>query len=90
TKAQLADPSFTGATPSFYGGPKVNQVFADISATVSDDFQWPPFLDQAATDWTETVGKSLADKTDSGAALDAWQQRLTTYAKNQGFTVKSA
>ncbi|WP_217559392.1 extracellular solute-binding protein [Streptomyces sp. GbtcB6] len=90
TKALLADPSFAGATPTFYGGQKVNQVFAGISDTVSDDFQWPPFLDQAATDWTETVGKSLADKTDSGAALDAWQQRLTTYAKGQGFTVKSA
>jgi multiple sugar transport system substrate-binding protein len=89
TRTLLADPSFVGATPSFYGGQKVNQLFADISGTVSTAFQWPPFLDQAATDWTETFGKSLADKTDSGAALDAWQKRLTTYAKNQGFTVKA-
>ncbi|MFI8193817.1 ABC transporter substrate-binding protein [Streptomyces sp. NPDC085946] len=87
TKKLLADPSFTGATPSFYGGQKVNELFADISDTVSTSFEWPPFLDQAATDWTETVGKSLADRTDSGAALDAWQKRLTTYAKSQGFTV---
>ena len=52
------------------------------------EFQWPPFLDQAATDWTETVGKSFADKSDTVAALEQWQSRLTTYAKNQGFTVK--
>ncbi|MFF4259874.1 ABC transporter substrate-binding protein [Streptomyces sp. NPDC001663] len=89
TKALLADSSFTGATPSFYGGQKVNELFAGIGDTVSTSFQWPPFLDQAATDWTETVGKSLADKADTGAALDAWQQRLTTYAKKQGFTVKA-
>ncbi|MFJ9565163.1 ABC transporter substrate-binding protein [Streptomyces fuscichromogenes] len=89
TKTLLADDSFVGATPSFYGGQKVNALFADISYTVSDSFQWPPFLDQAATDWTDTVGKSLADKTDTGAALDAWQQRLTTYARNQGFTVQT-
>jgi multiple sugar transport system substrate-binding protein len=89
TKALLEDDSFTGATPSFYGGQKVNQLFADISNTVSTSFQWPPFLDQAATDWTETVGKSLADKTGTDAALDAWQKRLTAYAANQGFTLTS-
>ncbi|WP_376773030.1 ABC transporter substrate-binding protein [Streptomyces himalayensis] len=90
TKALLADASFTGDAPAFYGGQKVNQLFADISDTVSTSFQWPPFLDQAATDWTETVGKSLADKSDTVAALGTWQSRLTTYAKNQGFTVKGA
>ena len=40
------------------------------------------------TDFTETVGKALADKTDAVAALDQWQTRLTTYAKGQGFTVQ--
>lgn len=90
TKSLLADPTFTGDAPAFYGGQKVNQLFADISDTVSDSFQWPPFLDQAATDWTETVGKSLADRSDTAAALGTWQSRLTTYAKKQGFTVKGA
>ncbi|WP_405876907.1 ABC transporter substrate-binding protein [Streptomyces sp. NBC_00005] len=90
TKALLTDASFTGDAPSFYGGQKVNQVFADISDTVTPSFQWPPFLDQAATDWTETVGKSLADKSDTVAALGTWQSRMTAYAKNQGFTVKGA
>ncbi|MFF3851067.1 ABC transporter substrate-binding protein [Streptomyces sp. NPDC002328] len=89
TKALLADSTFTGDAPAFYGGQKVNQVFADISSTVNSSFQWPPFLDQAATDWTETVGKSLADKTDTLRALGTWQTRLTTYAKNQGFTVET-
>ncbi|MGI5193173.1 ABC transporter substrate-binding protein [Streptomyces sp. CA-288835] len=90
TKAVLADASFTGAAPEFYGGQKVNQIFADISETVSPEFQWPPFYDQAATDWTETVGKSLADQSDTVAALGTWQSRLTSYAKKQGFTVKEA
>lgn len=90
TKAVLADASFTGAAPEFYGGQKVNQIFADISDTVSPEFQWPPFYDQAATDWTETVGKSLADQSDTVAALGTWQSRLTSYAKKQGFTVKGA
>jgi multiple sugar transport system substrate-binding protein len=87
TKALLADASFTQQKPEFYGGQTVNQVFSDISQTVNTQFQWPPFLDQAVTDWNETVGKSFADKTDTNAALDQWQQRVTTYAKNQGFKV---
>ena len=57
--------------------------FRRTGAAVSE----PPFLDQVVTDWTETVGKSLADKTDSVAALDQWQSRITAFAKNQGFTV---
>ena len=89
TKALLADPSFTGQKPEFYGGQTVNQVFSDISETVDTQFQWPPFLDQAVNDWDETVGKSFADKTDTGAALDQWQTRVTDYAKNQGFKVGS-
>ncbi|KOV96781.1 ABC transporter substrate-binding protein [Streptomyces sp. NRRL B-1140] len=88
TKALLTDPSFTGGAAPFYGGQKVNELFASIGDTVDPAFQWPPFYDQAATDWIETVGKSLADKSDAGAALGAWQTRLTTYAKKQGFTVK--
>ena len=90
TKALLTEADFVSDAPTFYGGQKVNQVFADISSTVNSSFQWPPFLDQAATDWTETVGKSLADKTNTVRALGSWQSRLTTYAKTQGFTVHSA
>lgn len=88
TKALLAEASFLGDAPAFYGGQKVNQVFADISAQVDPAFQWPPFLDRVATDWTETVGKSLADKSDTVSALGTWQSRITTFAKSQGFTVK--
>ncbi|MEV4290728.1 extracellular solute-binding protein [Nonomuraea bangladeshensis] len=88
TKALLTDPEFVGDKPAFYGGQQVNQVFADISGTVGPTFQWPPFLDRVVTDWTETVGKSLAAKTDTVAALEQWQTRISTFAKSQGFTVQ--
>jgi multiple sugar transport system substrate-binding protein len=88
TKALLTDPSFVDEPLNFYGGQHVNKEFADIGDTVNLSFQWPPFLDQVVTDFTETVGKSLTDKTDAVAALDQWQSRITTFAKNQGFTVR--
>ncbi|WP_158850202.1 ABC transporter substrate-binding protein [Saccharothrix deserti] len=90
TKALLSDPSYVGDAPEFFGGQQVNQVFADIGTTVNPTFGWPPFLDQVVTDWTETVGKSLAGKADTVAALDQWQSRITTFAKDQGFTVKGS
>jgi multiple sugar transport system substrate-binding protein len=87
-EALLTDPSFVDQPLGFYGGQHVNKEFADIGDTVNLSFQWPPFLDQVVTDFTETVGKSLTDKTDTVAALDQWQSRITTFAKNQGFTVR--
>jgi multiple sugar transport system substrate-binding protein len=88
TKALLTDPGFVDEPLDFYGGQHVNKVFADIGDTVNLSFQWPPFLDQVVTDFTETVGKSLTDKTDTVAALDEWESRITTFAENQGFTVR--
>ncbi|MFI7705296.1 ABC transporter substrate-binding protein [Nonomuraea sp. NPDC049480] len=87
TKALLEDKAFVDEKPEFYGGQEVNKLFAGISDTVSKDFTWPPFLDQTVSDWDETVGKALADKTDPVAALDQWQQRITSYAEQQGFKV---
>jgi multiple sugar transport system substrate-binding protein len=87
TKALLADASFTGQKDAFFGGQAVNQLFAGLSSTVNTGWQWPPFLDQSVTDWTSTVGKTLASKGDVAAATGQWESQLTGYAKNQGFNV---
>jgi multiple sugar transport system substrate-binding protein len=88
TKALLSDPSFSGQKASFYGGQTVNKLFADISTNVDTSFQWPPFLDESVSDWTDTVGKALGDRSDLSAAAGQWQSRLITYAKAQGFQVQ--
>ncbi|WP_420813764.1 ABC transporter substrate-binding protein [Phytoactinopolyspora endophytica] len=85
----LSDPEFAEQELEFYGGQRVNEVFAEISNTVTNEFQWSPFQDQVYADFTDTVGKAFADQTDPVAALDEWQSRLTSYAENQGFTVES-
>jgi multiple sugar transport system substrate-binding protein len=89
TKALLTDPAFAGQKSDFFGGQQVNELFAGIGDTVDKGWQWPPFVDQSVKDWTETAGKALADKGDVAAATDQWQQRLTAYAKDQGFTVSA-
>lgn len=87
TTALLSSPSFAGLKPAFFGGQQVNKLFAGISSTIDVGWQWPPFLDQAVTDWTATVGKALGNKGDVAAATGQWQSQLVGYAKSQGFNV---
>ena len=86
-KQILTDPAFVDQKSEFYGGQKVNEKFAQISATVSPDFAWLPFMDYVYTNFNETLGKAFADKTDAVAGLQAWQDASAKYAKDQGFTV---
>jgi multiple sugar transport system substrate-binding protein len=83
----LEDPSFVDQESKFYGGQKVNEKFAQISQTVTPDFQWLPFIDFVYTNFNETLGKAFADKTDAVTGLQAWQDACAKYAKDQGFTV---
>ena len=86
-KEILTDPSFVNQESKFYGGQKVNEKFAQISQTVSPDFQWLPFMDFVYTNFDETLGKAFAEKTDAVAGLQAWQDACAKFAKDQGFTV---
>jgi multiple sugar transport system substrate-binding protein len=86
-KSLLSDPSFLGQKQSFYGGQAVNQTLADISATVVTNFQWSPFQDYVFSEFNDTVGAALTKKQDVAAGLDSWQNAVTKYAKQQGFTV---
>lgn len=79
---------FVNQESEFYGGEQVNQIFADISETVTPDFGWLPFMDYAYSSFGETVGKAIADKTDLAPAMEAWEEDLVSYAESQGFTVE--
>jgi multiple sugar transport system substrate-binding protein len=84
----LEDPAFVGLESEFYGGQKVNELFADISETVDTDFQWLPYMDYVYSSYEDTMGTVIAAKGDISAALDAWQEQLVNYATDQGFTVE--
>lgn len=83
----LESSDFTGQAAEFYGGQKVNKVFADISTTVDTNFEWLPFTDFAYSSFNDTIGKAISEKGDLKAGLDAWQATLVKYATDQGFTV---
>jgi multiple sugar transport system substrate-binding protein len=83
----LKDPKFVGQEAPFYGGQKVNEKFTEISGTVTPDFAWLPFMDFVYSNFTDTLGKAIADKSDLVAGLQKWQDGVVGYAKAQGFTV---
>lgn len=83
----LADPKVANQESPFFGGQKVNTLFKEISDTVTPDFGWLPFMDFVYTNFNETLGKAIAGKSDLQAGLQAWQDAVAGYAKDQGFTV---
>jgi len=84
----LTSSEFAGQESEFYGGQRVNEIFAGISETVDTDFQWLPFHDFVASSFIDTLGKAIAEKGDLSAGLDAWQDAIVNYATEQGFTVQ--
>ena len=87
TKAVLKSPAFD--TPQkFYGGQKVNGIFADASSRVDLGFQWSPFQDYVYTQLQNDLANAVSGKTTYTAAMNTLQSTLVSYAKAQGFTVK--
>ena len=84
----LKDTKFVDDKPDFYGGQKVNELFAGISDTVDPDWQWLPFMEFAYSSGNDTFGAAVGAHGDLAAGLDSWQKALVDYATQQGFTVK--
>ncbi len=84
----LAASEFAEQESEFYGGQRVNEIFAAISETVDTEFQWLPFQDFVASSFIDTLGKEISEKGDLTAGLAAWQDAIVTYATEQGFTVQ--
>jgi multiple sugar transport system substrate-binding protein len=87
TTAVLKNPAFNKPQP-FYGGQKVNQIFADASSHVDLGFQWSPFQDYVYTQLQNMMADAVKGKTTYTAAMNTLQNTLVSYAKAQGFTVK--
>jgi multiple sugar transport system substrate-binding protein len=87
-KSVLADPKFNAAPLAFYGGQKVNAIFAKASSAVDTSFQWSPFQDYVYTQMGNDLSAAVNGKMSFSQAMTTLQNTLVTYAKNQGFTVQ--
>jgi multiple sugar transport system substrate-binding protein len=74
----------------FLGGQLANQVYVESSRQVAEGWQYTPFQDFTESVFPDTVGQAMVNRTDLQAGLDAWGERLRSYATEQGFQVQGS
>ncbi|WP_447007266.1 ABC transporter substrate-binding protein [Saccharothrix isguenensis] len=87
TKALLDDPAFREQPVPFFGGQPANRVFAEASRRVGTGWQYLPYQEYANTVFDNTVGKAIAGESDLRTGLSQWQESITRYGHEHGFTV---
>ncbi|WP_298805794.1 ABC transporter substrate-binding protein [uncultured Pseudokineococcus sp.] len=84
----LENEEFLDAAPEFFGGQQVNQLYSELTTEVDTDFGWLPFMDYVYNSFNDTLGTAIAEGGDMEAGLAAWEDDITSYAEQQGFTVQ--
>jgi multiple sugar transport system substrate-binding protein len=83
----LNSPEFRNQKFAFYGGQEVNAVFVEASNNVNKGFEWSPFQDYVYTQMEEQYGAAASGDTEFSQVPETLQEKVTTYAKQQGFKV---
>lgn len=98
--AQVAKGSFPAQTSTltssayldsplpYYGGQKARHTLADAGKAVASGWQYLPYQVYANSVFGDAVGPAISRGTSISAGLQAWQQRIVSYGKQQGFDVK--
>jgi len=87
TKELLDSAEFRDAKLEFFGGQQANKIFAEASAQVGPGWQYLPFQVYANSVFKDTVGQAIAGGGDLAGGLSTWQEQITTYGRQQGFTL---
>lgn len=85
----LDSSSFLNTTLPISGSSKPNVVFASAAKHMVDP-QWPPIMTAALTQWTSTFAGVTKGSETLPQAFRAFQKAMVSYAKAQGFTVKTS
>jgi len=88
-KSLANSPSFANQQIAFYGGQEVNKLFAKASTEVNTNFQWAPFQSEVYTVLQDELGKAVQGQESFAQAMQNTQAQIVTYAKQQGFKVKT-
>jgi multiple sugar transport system substrate-binding protein len=90
TREIVESQEWLNAPMPFLGGQLANQVYVESSRQVAEGWQYTPFQDYTESVFPDTVGQAMVARTDLQAGLDAWGERLRTYATEQGFQVQGS
>jgi multiple sugar transport system substrate-binding protein len=87
TTATLNSSQWSGATSAYWGGQQVNKTFGDLSQSVDVNFVWSPFQDYVYSTFSDQFVDVKSGKITFAQAMKNLQDKVTSYAQNQGFTV---
>jgi multiple sugar transport system substrate-binding protein len=87
TTKEMNSDAFVNKEFPYFGGQKVNQVFADSAKNVVTGWSYLPFQVYANSIFNDTVGKAYVSSTTLKDGLTAWGQQSAKYGNDQGFTV---
>jgi multiple sugar transport system substrate-binding protein len=88
TVKDLSSSEFLDAKNDYFGGQQINKVFAQSAADALKGWQYLPYQTYANSVFSDTAGQAWAGKTTLKDGLKAWGDKLVSYGKQQGFTVK--
>lgn len=72
----------------FFGGQQINKDVFLASAAGYEGFTTPPFLTYVYDQGTQVLTSLIEGSTDAAGALETLESAVTSYAEEQGFTVK--
>lgn len=84
--AMLESDAFQSREVEYFGGQTINEIFAESSANVGEDWQYLPYQVYAHSIFNDHVGEAYQGGSMSDG-LAAWEQALESYGADQGFDV---
>ncbi|WP_306371224.1 ABC transporter substrate-binding protein [Nocardiopsis sp. CC223A] len=87
TVADLESEEFLSAESEYFGGQRVNEVYAASAADVREGWSYLPYQAHANSLFNDTVGQAYVSDTTLAEGLAAWQEASVRYGEDQGFTV---
>ena len=83
----LANPKWKDITYEYWSGQAIHQVMLEAANQVDVNFAWSPFTDFVFTTYGDEISQVKAGTITFEQALQNVQDKVVTYAKDQGFTV---
>ena len=87
TVADLEAEEFLETEYEYFGGQKINEIFAESASNVGEGWEYLPYQAHANSLFSDTVGQAYVSSVPLLEALDHWQEASISYGDSQGFSV---
>ena len=87
TVADLEAEEFLETEYEYFGGQKINEIFAESASNVGEGWEYLPYQAHANSLFNDTVGQAYVSSVPLLEAMNHWQEASISYGDSQGFSV---